>query len=122
MSALGNTLFSPSEICDEILKKVTTSNLNYILKETPYSVNISLRKWLKKTIRTENCRSQAAAKPASQNIENQLNKEENASIRRTLKDSEKENMMLRNTIEILEEKVGKSEAAFYENMKKTRHF
>ena len=38
------TLFSAHKTCDEIVKSVKSSNLHFILQETPHSVYLTIRK------------------------------------------------------------------------------
>ena len=46
--------FSAQTICENLVTQIKRSNLNFILSETPYSVNISLRKRFLKEINPNN--------------------------------------------------------------------
>ena len=57
--------------CDRLVEEVKTSNLNFVVKETPYSVFITLRKSFAKT--TENINDDDASDKKESNLQNEYN-------------------------------------------------
>ena len=80
MAKVQSLFKTPQEACNEILQVLRCSNLNFLVSESPYSVQICLRKrFLKDTPRPikkdSSCENNLAAKIQALEDENKILKE-----------------------------------------------
>ena len=87
------------QVCENLLFQVKNSQLNFHLSETPYSINLSLRKRFLK----ESTRSQALN--LSLAIPDAALYKENETLKTLLKEKETEIEAFKGTINIIENKV-----------------
>ena len=85
---------NPQDFCDEILRSVHTSNLHFLVQESPFSLYITLRKKFA-------TQPQTVTKEAKVEADNELN-------------------TARDTINILEEKVAQTESKFINECNKLK--
>ena len=102
---------SPAEVCEKLLNQVKTSNLNYILSETPYSANICIRKWFQK--------NKVATLLSSESENSYI--EDNKRLKMKLKKVETENDALKVTVRSLEKKAEKAESDLNDFKKKNKN-
>ena len=115
-----SSLTSPSEICENIIHHVKTSNLNYILSETPFSVNISLKKWFQKNNRIANF-----SKSNSEHMnmtEFKILRDANDDLKIKAEQAENESERLRETVAILTQKLYDETGAKCDLQEKLRKF
>ena len=105
------TSISANYICDQIIQEIRSSQLNFVISETPYSAQISLRKKFLKEFNP--------GKTVQGNLATQQNYLEEAldNIEKFKVQSESD----RDTIAILETKVQKAEADLYDSIEKQRN-
>ena len=105
------TSISANYICDQIIQEIRSSQLNFVISETPYSAQISLRKKFLKEFNP--------GKTVQGNLATQQNYLEEAldNIEKFKVQSESD----RDTIAILETKVQKAEADLYYSIEKQRN-
>ena len=104
MAGDNQTWKSPQESCNELLKTLRESNLHFIVSESPYSVQICVRKKFLNNIQEQkkavsSSRSQSATKGVEKSSEDLA--KETASLTVTLKEANKDIEDLKNKNEIL---------------------
>ena len=60
---------SPQEFCDSIHQNIHSSNLNYVIHQTPYSSYITLRKSFNRNLYRENLDSNASSATLQEGLE-----------------------------------------------------
>ena len=114
-------LSTAQEICETLVHQVKTSNLNFILSETPYSVNICLRKRLIKEFSPNNL---SVVTNLSTSKETNGRKsdlvDENKEMKIKIENLEAENESNKNVIEVLEGKIAKAEAEVFSYLKESK--
>ena len=112
---------TPKEVCENLLHQIKTSKLNFQLLETPYSVNICIRKTFLKEF------SRDLTTPGlndSSNIIENANKsdpfEEVEKLKQSLAASEAEKQKCKQVIDILESKLEKAESELFNHFNGTK--
>ena len=109
---------SPHETCEILLNQVKNSKLNFILSETPYSVNICLKKRFVKEFPHQSYHSEISSLPYTTCDRNLV--EENTNLKAHVESLLEEKASERHLIKILEEKVAKAEAEAYRHLKELK--
>ena len=108
----ATTHFTPQEICENVIHHVKISKLNFILSETPYSVNISLRKRFLKEVSPQTYFPKPEnTSPKTKTIDREIElTEENGRLKMTVEKLVAEKASDREVIDMLEEKIEKAES------------
>ena len=108
------TLISAHETCDEIVNSVKSSNLHFILQETPHSVYITIRKkfvneaFAKNDEENNSKQTYISLKSAYENLKNEFDKE--------IEDHKE----AKNLIKTLEKKLESAKSSFGGKSKKSK--
>ena len=104
---------SPRDVCQELLNQLRLSNLNFLISETPYSVQICLRKRFLKEAGGPDPNLSIRAKTHDQNLEKQtqLLESENSILKTQIIACEHDKESLSDTVNVLERKLSKAEAS-----------
>ena len=97
----------PQEACDKILKEIRTSNLHFMVQESPYSIYLTLRKRFFKNTKVK------TGKVPESEAETEL-------LKAALEKKEKELIEAKNTIKLLESKLDHSEEVLIEQANKNK--
>ena len=117
---------SPSQACEQIVQQVKGSFLNFVLNETPYSINLSIKKRFQQhfTVQSSNSSPLKTSRSAQGDPESEEKietlKVESEALRVRAEKAEKQNVTLKNTVEVLEEKFKKAEEIMYKELKETK--
>ena len=110
---------SASEVYHQLIKKLRLSNLNFLLSETPYSAQIIIRKrFLKDVTCPDPCFDVKAVETIRNDYE--ILKESNCMLKTEISELRMVSEREKETIAILEEKLGKAEAAALKSFEKTK--
>ena len=108
-------------ICETLVQQIRRSRLNFLISETSYGVNISLKKKVIKEASTKEIanvwRNLELFKGSDENGELA---EENKLLRRSVEKLESENVTNKEIINVLESKVEKAESEAYLTLKEIR--
>ena len=96
---------SANEACDKIIQEIRSSKLNFVISESPYSAQISLRKRFLKEYKSQ----QSFSKLSVSQDELAGLKLENQNLNRSLVETEAKALEFQTTIKILEKKLDKCE-------------
>jgi hypothetical protein len=99
------------DVCQELLKQLRSSHLNFLISETPYSVKICLRKrFLKEAVAPEPKLS-IGAETCDQNLNDQIQLlvSENSILKTEICEHDKKS--LSDTVNVLEKKLSKAKAS-----------
>ena len=102
---------SESQVCQQVLDHLRSSNLNFLVTETPFSATINVRKRFLKSSQGSVALSNLCSTEAIHMLENESLKNEVVSLREALNQSEVNHKSTEETCSILEQKISKIEAA-----------
>ena len=106
-------VISPIETCEQIVQQIKASNLNFILNESPYSINISIKKRFQKIKPNSNFSSKIIPNSTvKRETEQELIKGEYEILRVKSEKVEVENAGLRDTIAVYRRKNWKSRVGY----------
>ena len=94
---------TPQDYCDKILAEIRSSNLHYLVQESPYSVYLTLRKKFTQNV--------------PKVFNSQISSDVNDSTKANLIEAEKELVAAKDTIEVLESKLKMAETELYRESK-----
>ena len=107
-----------SEVCNKILQGIKSSNLNFVINETPYSANICIRKRFVKEIVSSfdaSLQNQTEFQEQNEKLKNQISE-----LVAKLNDSEAKFATANDAVATLETKVQKSESKLSDMMKNSK--
>ena len=111
---------NPHQVCENLLLQVKNSKLNFHLSETPFSVTLSSRKRFLKDLSSTS--TQEISLSASDRSDNDATiSEENKTLRELIETKESEIKALRDTVDILENKVSNAETNLLKHFKETKN-
>ena len=107
---------SPQDSCNEVLDALRNSSLNFLVSESPYSIQICVRKRFLK----DAPRQKPSNDPLSSTIESLKNKcetlaNENATLVEALEEADKALQSSKSTNDILHNKMDRAEKELFEN-------
>ena len=110
---MDSNLYSPEDQCSRILAEIRSSNLHYLVQESPFSMYLTLRKkFTKKSTKSD---QKVQTSPSEiQNLEDKVNKlrDEKNSLEELLKQTELECEASKDVVKLFEEKLEKAESEF----------
>ena len=117
----ANTLSTADLICEKLVHQVKNSKLNFSLFETPYSVNISLRKKLIKEFSTSNLANQVSSIIIDNREQKPVLVEENKVLKIEIKRLEAQKESDKEVIKVLECKIEQAESEVYRHLKEAKN-
>ena len=110
------------ELCDTIVNQIRKSQLHFILTETPFSVNIALRKRFTKDFIPNSSFKVQKSEPDLSSVthHNSALHDENEGLKMEVERLKNERFSLVDTIAILEDKTAKAESELLKNFKEIR--
>ena len=106
--------------CENLVNQIKNSKLNFFISETPYSVNICMKKRFIKEFSSNNSFLLQEIDVLSSDSEKSNLIEENKVLKLQLEKSQAENVADKKVIEMLEEKMEKAESEVYSHFKETK--
>ena len=116
---VANQQITPHQVCDNLLIQVKNSQLNFHLSETPYSINLSIRKrFLKEANSLLDLVTYAFE---NSDKDNASSNSENEKLKKVIEEKEVENKAFKETVAILESKVENAEAELVRHFKESKN-
>ena len=112
-------ILSPEDQCSKVLSEIRSSNLHYLVQESPFSLYITVRKKFSKTS-PKNTQTLTSLSISSENLEPKVNtlETQNRKLKSELEKKDIEVAEAKNVLTLLQEKLEKAEADFYKQSNK----
>ena len=110
---------TPRDVCENLVHQVKVSNLNFTLNETPFTVNLCIRKSFTKDFDPLNILNLPKSVPeAEQSAHVNALLEENEKLKNAVEDKDANIKSLKDKVKTLEEAGAKTESDLYKHRKK----
>ena len=118
---MDSNFYSPEDQCQRVLAEIRSSNLHYLVQESPFSMYITLRKKLTKSFPRSDQKSQTSASEMK-DLEDKMNKLKTMknSLEEQLKKKELDCEASKDMVKLFEEKLEKAESEFLKQCKHSK--